>query len=80
MNYETYFEAMFESIPDHRKIRLLLYLIKNDVDLLNECGYFKNVIICLNLEFKNIFLEQNEEYLDYIKNEEKSITEKILNN
>ena len=34
----------------------------------------------LNKEFKNILLEQNEEYLDYInRNQEESIIEKILN-
>ena len=33
----------------------------------------------MELEFKNILMEENEEYLEYIKNEEKSINEKILN-
>ena len=39
----------------------------------------KDDINRLNLEFKNILMEQSEEYLDYIKNEEESIIEKILN-
>ena len=39
----------------------------------------KMILINKNLEFKNILLEQNEEYLDYIKNEEESILEKFLN-
>ena len=76
MNYENYFNDMFESIPDYRKIVLLMFLTKNDVDLLNECGYIKNDINRLNLAFKNILMEQYEEYLDYIKNEEDSIIEK----
>ena len=42
-------------------------------------GFNKNDINRLNLEFKNILLEEHEEYLDYIKNEEESIIEKILN-
>ena len=30
---------MFESIPDYRKIVLLVFLIKNDVNFLYECGF-----------------------------------------
>ena len=56
-----------------------MFLIKNDADLLTECGYLKNDINSLNKALKNILLEQNEEDLDYIKNEEESISEKILN-
>ena len=80
MNYEKYFKDMFESVPDYRKIVLLIFLIKNDVDLLNECGCLKIDASRFNLEFKNILMEQNEECLDYIKNEEESIIEKILYN
>ena len=54
------------------------YLIKNDVDFSKECGFLMSDISRLNLEFKNILLEQNEEHLDYIKNEEESIFERIL--
>ena len=62
MNYENYFKVMFESIPDYRKIVLLMFLIKNDSDLLNECGFLKNDISSLKKEFRNILLEQIEEY------------------
>ena len=31
------------------------------------------------MEFKNILLEEFEEYLSYIKNEEESVLEKFLN-
>ena len=44
-----------------------MFLIKNNVDLLSECGYLKNDIKRLNLEFKKILMEQNEDYLDFIK-------------
>ena len=37
------------------------------------------LILIIYKEFKNIFLEQNEDYLDYNKNEEESIIERILN-
>ena len=70
---------MFESIPDYRKIVLLMFLIKNDVSLLYECGFLKGDIHYLYKKFKNILLELNQEYLDYIKNEEESIIEMILN-
>ena len=79
MDYENYFKDMFESIPDYRKIVLLLFLIQNDTNFLKEIGFSENDINRLNLEFKNILLKQYEEYLVYIKNQEESIIEKILN-
>ena len=33
MNSVNYSEDLFESIPDYRKIVLLMFLIKNDVNL-----------------------------------------------
>ena len=41
MVHVNYFEDLFESIPDYRKIILLMCLIENDVDLLTECGLTK---------------------------------------
>ena len=79
MNYENYFKDLFESIPEYRKIVLLIFLIQNDKNLLQEIGFSKNDINRLNIEFKNILLEQNEELMDFIKNEEESILERILN-
>ena len=79
MNNVNYFKDLFESIPDYKKIVLLIFLIKNDVNSLYECGFLKGDINFLYKEFKNILLELNEDYLDYIKNEEESINEKILN-
>ena len=76
--YENYFKEFFESIPDYKKILLLIYLIQNDKNLLNEIGFSKNDINRLNLEFTKNLLEQNEEYLSSIKNEEESIIEKFL--
>ena len=79
MNNSNFFKDVFQSKPDYRKIVLLIFLIQNDKNLLQEIGFSKKDINKLNLEFKNNLLEQNEEYLDYIKNEEESIIEKILN-
>ena len=80
MNNTNYFKDLFESIPDYKKIVFLLFLIKNDIDLLREVGFSERDINRLNLEFKNILIDQHEKYLDYIKNEEESIIERFLNN
>ena len=77
MKYENYFKDMFESIPDYRKLVLLVFLVKNDVDLLKEYGFLN--INRLNEEYKEIFIEQNEEFLDHFENQKDSIIEKILN-
>ena len=79
MDNTNYFKDLFESIPDYKKIVLLMFLIKNDVDMLYECGFLRGDINFLYKEFKNILLELNEEYLDHIKNQEEAIIEKILN-
>ena len=79
MNYENYFRDIFESIHDYKKKVLLIFLIQNDKNLLKEIGFSKNDINRLPIEFENILLEEFEDYLSYIKNEEESILEKILN-
>ena len=75
MNYEKYFKEFFESITDYRKIVLLIFLIKNDSNFLQECGFLMSDINSLNKEFKNILTEQNDEYLSFNKNEEESLIE-----
>ena len=79
MNNSNYFKDIFESIPDYKKIVLLIFLVQNDKNLLKEIGFSRADINSLNLEFKNILLEEFENYLDYIKNQEESILEKFLN-
>ena len=78
MDQVNYFKDLLESIPDYRKKVLIKFLIKNDSDLLKECEFLKSDTNRLFLEVKSILLEQNEEYLDHIKNEEESILEEIL--
>ena len=80
MDNENHFEDSLESIPDYRKIVFLVFLIKNDKDLLKEVGFNKTDIYQLSLEFKNILIEQHEKYLEYVKNKEESIFEKISKN
>ena len=79
MDSSNYFKDIFESIQDYRKIVLLIFLIQNDKNLLKEIGFSKNDNDLLNLEFENILLEEHENFLDYIKDQEESILEKILN-
>ena len=77
MNYEKYFKDLFESIPDYKKIVLLIFLIQKDKKFLKEIGFSKNDIIQLNLEFKKILINEFEDYLDYIKDQEESVPEKF---
>ena len=79
MDIVDYFKDLLELIPDYRKIVLLKFLIKGHNDLLTECGFLKDDINVLCKDFKNIIIEQNEEYLAYIKDQEESIFEKLLN-
>ena len=79
MDNVNFFKDLFQSIADYKKIVLLMFLIKTDVNFLYECGFLKGDINFLYKEFKNILLELNEDYLDHIKNQEESIIEKILN-
>ena len=79
MNNSKYFKDIFESIPEYKKIVLLFFLIQNDKNLLLEIGFSERDINHSNLELKNILIEQHEDYLDYVKDQEESIIEKILN-
>ena len=65
MNNVNYFTDLFETIPDYKKIILLMFIIKNDVNMLYECGFLKGDINFLFKEFKKILLELN---LNHIKN------------
>ena len=78
MDHIYYFTDLFESIPEYKKIVLLMFLNKNDVNFLYECGFLKGDINFLFKELKNILLELNEDYLDYIKNQEESFLEKFF--
>ena len=62
MNNVNYFTDMFESITDFKKTVLLLFIIKNDVNFLYECGFSKDHINFLYEEFKTILIEMNENY------------------
>ena len=76
MDNSYYFRDLFEAITDYKKNVLLIFLIQNDKNLL---GFSNTDINLINLEFENILLEEFEDYLSYIKNEEESLIERILN-
>ena len=65
-------------MPGYRKVVFLMCLIKHDVDILCESGLLRDDNKCLGLECKNLLIEQNDDYLDYIKNEKQSIIQRIL--
>ena len=44
MHHVKYFEDLFDTIPDFRKTVLLMFLNKNDIDMLKGCGFLKNDI------------------------------------
>ena len=44
MNHINYFKKLIGSIPDYRRIVLLIFLIKNDKNLLKEIGFGENDI------------------------------------
>ena len=58
------FKDLFESIPNCRNVVSLMFFIKNENIFKTEYGFLRNDVNRLCKEFKNILLEQNEEYLD----------------
>ena len=52
MDHVNFLKHLFESIPICRKIVLINFLIKNDKDLLTECGFLKDDIDVLCKESK----------------------------
>ena len=45
MDNSICFDDLFEWIPDYRKIVSIMFLKKNDNDLLTKCGFLKNMLI-----------------------------------
>ena len=72
-----YFEDLFKSIPDYKKIVLLCFIIKQDINLLREFGMSENFINELYKQFKKIAENDIDEYNYHIKNLEESILERF---
>ena len=47
MDLFKYFKNFFESVPGYRKVVLLVFLVKDDVDFLQECGFVKMILFVL---------------------------------
>ena len=64
MDLFKYFKNLFDSIPSYRKLVLLMFLFKDDVDFLQECGFVKRILIVLvkslkvfySIKMKNIWI------------------------
>ena len=57
MDHVNLFKDLFESMPEYRMIVFLMFLLKCDDRLLNDCGCLKNDIYRLCLEFKKVFAD-----------------------
>ena len=79
MDNTNYFKDLFESIPDYREIVIKVFLLQNDKEFKKKWVFLMSDINGLCFEFENFLLEQSKEYLDDIRNEEESISEKFLN-
>ena len=79
MNHVSYFIELLGSFEIYRKFVSSMLLNENNEKLLTECGYSKSDINRVCLQFKKILVKPNKEDLDYMKNEEESIVERILN-
>ena len=58
MDNNNYFKDLFESIPDYRKIVIIIFLFQNNKSLLKDIGFSKNDFNLLNLEFRKVLIEQ----------------------
>ena len=56
-----------------------MFLNKKDVDSFKGFGFLEKDIDRLRLEVKQILLEQNDDYLDHIKDQEDSNFDRSLN-
>jgi len=56
-----------------------MFIIQKDDGLLNDCGFSENDIKRLYAEFKKILNAQNEEYFDFVKDQEESVLQKSFN-
>ena len=79
MDQVKYFKGLFKSIPNYKKIILLMFSIKDDVDFLKECQFLKNDFNCLFMGLQKVLNEQNADDIDYPKKEEEVFIEKIPN-
>ena len=56
MDNLNYFTHLFQSKSDYKKIVLLMFLIKNDVNFLHEYGYLKGALTFYKKKLKTFYL------------------------
>ena len=64
-------------MTNYKTIVFLIFLI-GDEKFLKETGFSNYDIDHSSLEFKKISIEKHEDYFDHIKNQEKSIVERVF--
>ena len=72
----NYFKDLLESINDYKKIVLLCFIIKQDINLLREFGLSEDFINNLYKQLKKIGENDLDDYNYHIKNLENSILER----
>ena len=75
----NYFKDMLKSIQDYRKIVHLIFIIKQDNDLLLEMGLSDDFINKLYKGCKKILESEIKDYEGHVRNLEESILELTLN-
>ena len=60
MDKIKYFKDLFESIPENRKIVIILFWLIMIMIFSIECGFLETDFNRLYSKFKNILIEQNE--------------------
>ena len=73
------FKDMLKSIQQYRKIVLLIFIIKQDNDILKESGMSQTFIEKLKGGCKKILNNESDDYNDHIKTLEESILEELNN-
>ena len=73
----NFFKDLLESIPNYRKIVLLVFLIENDYDLLKGVGFSKNDSIQLSLEFKIFCMKNLKTILNILKIKKKVLLKRF---
>ena len=78
MHNTNYFKDLLNTIPAFEKFVTLMFLIKTDVVLSQDCGFLRNGINGHCRESEKFLKKQNEEELDYLKRKKNQIWKEVL--
>ena len=76
MDHVDFFNDFF----DYRRTVLLMLLFKDDIDILNEYGFFLNNFIRLCAEVKSFLNDQIDNFLNTLKPKKNRLLDEILRN